>query len=90
MSRIISDVVKYSKVKSRLSNYDIDPIKYERDLIREVNAILKIIDTKARGGRNPYIFAVASVYAADQMISFKQKVHTILTQKINFTLILDY
>ncbi len=74
--------MKYFKVKARLIKYDIDPVKYERDLIKGVNEILKIIDIKAREGRNPYIFAVASVYAADQIISHQQKTPSILTQKI--------
>ncbi|MHA1381757.1 MAG: TFIIB-type zinc ribbon-containing protein [Candidatus Helarchaeota archaeon] len=80
--RIISNVMKYEKIISRLKYYNIDSSKYERDLINKTRYILKNICIKMRGGRNPYIFAVASVYAADQLISFKQKIHSALTQKL--------
>ncbi|NVM01092.1 MAG: hypothetical protein HWN67_02040 [Candidatus Helarchaeota archaeon] len=82
ISRIISNVMKYPKVNLRLKNYNVNPTTYERELTRETRMILKNIDFKKRGGRNPYIFTVATVYAADQKISSKLNSHSILTQKI--------
>ncbi|MHA1299267.1 MAG: TFIIB-type zinc ribbon-containing protein [Candidatus Helarchaeota archaeon] len=82
LPRIISDIMKYPKVKLRLIQYKIDNIEYESNLRQQTRKILEIIDFKKRGGRNPYIFAVASVYAADQLISSNKKIHSILTQKI--------
>lgn len=82
ISRIISNILKYPKTKARLIYYKTDPVKYESDLFNETEIVLKSIDVRKRGGRNPYIFAVASIYAADQIISSKQKTHPILTQKI--------
>ena len=82
VSRIISNVVKNPKVQSRLKNYSIDPTIYKKELTIQTRIILNNIDVKKRGGRNPYIFTVATVYAANRMLSSKLNFHSILTQKI--------
>ena len=82
LPRIISSVINSRTVISRLNMKKVDIEFYERVLYKESSSILKKLDYDARGGRNPYILAVATIYAADQKISQKYKIKSILTQKI--------
>ena len=80
--RIISDVCNSDVVYSRL-----------RDLGEELDWYRRVLTTKAFelydngladeiGGRNPYIFAVSVVYAADKAIGRERGRKSILTQHI--------
>ncbi|NHI93286.1 MAG: hypothetical protein EAX96_12380 [Candidatus Lokiarchaeota archaeon] len=82
MPRIISNVMNFQEIKSRLKSKNIDLRFYERNLLNESMNILKNLDNKSRGGRNPFILAVATVYAADQKISEKYRFKSILTQNL--------
>ena len=82
MPRIISSIINSKEVRQRLQLKNIDLNFYERNLLKESMAILKKLDNASRGGRNPFILAVATVYAADQKISQKFQMKSILTQKI--------
>ena len=80
--RIVSNVINSKDVINRLKIKDVDKDFYERILHKESLNILKILSYESRGGRNPFILAVATIYAADQKISQKYGIKSILTQKI--------
>ncbi len=80
--RIISALVRSEIVQSRLHNYKLFNKKYEFLLNKISLEILSNISIPERGGRNPFIFAAASVYAADRLISTKIGSKSVLTQHI--------
>ena len=80
--RIVSNIINSKNVRLRLKAKDVDFLFYERAIYKESMQILKNLDDESRGGRNPYILAVATTYAADQKISQKYDMKSILTQKI--------
>jgi len=80
--RIVSNIINSKDVRLRLKVKDVDFLFYERAIFKESMNILKNLDYVARGGRNPYILAVATTYAADQKISQKFGIKSVLTQKI--------
>ncbi len=82
INKIISKVFNYSLILDRLIQNNIEIDQYKIYLRNKSYEILKKIDVNKRGGRNPYIFAVAVVYTCDQIYSKKRKQKSILTQKL--------
>ncbi|MHA1713134.1 MAG: hypothetical protein ACTSW4_03705 [Candidatus Ranarchaeia archaeon] len=80
--RIISDVLADETVQLRIKQMREDPERYRRVLTTKTLELFDQGITKEMGGRNPYIFAVSVVYAADKAISRRRKRKSILTQKI--------
>ncbi len=82
LSKIIHKITSSAKIKGRLMNLQKPEFEYEKALLAESRSILKQIPVEERGGRNPYILAVATIYAADQKLSKKWKKKSILTQHL--------
>jgi transcription initiation factor TFIIIB Brf1 subunit/transcription initiation factor TFIIB len=82
LHRIISDVVSSSIIERRLKERDLTTEDYRNLLTQKSYSILTKIDSINRGGRNPYIFAVSTIYCADRLLSKKIAKKPILTQKI--------
>ncbi|MHA1238231.1 MAG: hypothetical protein ACTSSJ_03155 [Candidatus Odinarchaeia archaeon] len=80
--RIVSDLVNSDEVKRRLKKNGIDIEEYRLLLLKYSREILANAGKKMRGGRNPYIFAAASIYTASRIISEEFNIPYILTQKI--------
>ena len=80
--RIVSALVRSDIVQQRLQKDNKIHKKYEIILTKIALDILSNIPMHERGGRNPFIFAAASVYAADRFISNKIKIKSVLTQHI--------
>lgn len=80
--RIISEVIESPETRSRLAEGKIDPEKYKEKLEKKAFEILHSIPSHLRGGRNPYIFAAATIYTADQKLARETGNMYILTQKI--------
>ncbi|MGQ9723249.1 MAG: hypothetical protein ACUVXA_18250 [Candidatus Jordarchaeum sp.] len=82
LPRIISDIISSSIIELRLEGRDLSIEDYRNLLTQKSYSILNKIDSIDRGGRNPYIFAVSTVYCADRIISKEIERKPVLTQKI--------
>ena len=82
INRIISKVCNFNIILNRLFHNSEDVQKYRMYLENKSIYILEKIDLIKRGGRNPYIFAVATIYTSDQILAKKRKKKAILTQKL--------
>jgi len=80
--RIISTITNSKDVIMQLHSLDIPCDHFKRLLLKETLQILRKLNFSLRKGRNPYILAVASVYAASKKISSQLGVKRILTQKL--------
>jgi len=81
LQRITSSIVENLEVCERLKQLEIDKKEYENKLLQLSREILSETNLRARGGRNPYIFAVSVVYCADRIIGKIGTHRQILTQK---------
>ena len=78
---LIDKIVRSEKIKEKIeSRWDL--LNYIQKLKETSNDILKIFDSKARGGRSPYVFAVSSLYVAEHYMSKKEGKKPCFTQKI--------
>lgn len=69
-------------IKQRIIARGVSEQEYYPPLLMETRRLLQKIPYQARGGRNPYIFAVSTVYAADNVISKKKLgIRPVLSQK---------
>jgi transcription initiation factor TFIIIB Brf1 subunit/transcription initiation factor TFIIB len=81
ISRLISTLSNnyelYKKIELKIK----DCKRYWQKLLFETNKLLMSIPNIDRGGRNPYVFAAASIYAAEQKLARQENRKPILTQK---------
>ncbi len=82
LSKIVIKVTSAPEVRSRLEKIGINEFKYTKELLRVSSSILKSIPNEKRGGRNPYILAAATIYAADQKIAKLWNHRPLLTQHL--------
>ncbi|MHA1269488.1 MAG: hypothetical protein ACTSPY_06830 [Candidatus Helarchaeota archaeon] len=82
IDRLVSSIINSDIVLDRLNSYKINIDDYRIHLKTKSNELLDLIKFNKRGGRNPFIFAVAIIYTVDQINRKKNKGKTILTQKI--------
>lgn len=80
--RILDKVVSDAQVLHRLGQVPIDPLGYQHRMISVSSELLGRINGADRGGRNPYVFAVSTVYAGERCLARESGRKTILTQKI--------
>jgi transcription initiation factor TFIIIB Brf1 subunit/transcription initiation factor TFIIB len=78
---LIDKIVRDEKIRKKIeSKWDLP--NYIQKLKETSNDILKIFNSKARGGRSPYVFAISSLYVAEHYISKKEGKKPCFTQKI--------
>lgn len=82
LQRIVSQTINYPGVRLRIRRAGITVKQYQASLLFNANRLFGVIDVKDRGGRNPFIFAVAVVYSADLLMAKIAKRRPILTQKL--------
>ncbi len=82
LPQIISEVIKRDDFEGNLKKNGIDAISYEKELKTQANSILKSYDIKKRGDADPYFLATTITYAADQSISYNQKIQPVITQEM--------
>jgi len=82
LSKIINKIISTPEIKKRLSKVQKTEFEYEKALLNQSRLILQQISDEERGGRNPYILAVATVYASDQMISKPWGIRPVLNQHL--------
>ncbi|MHA1425567.1 MAG: hypothetical protein ACTSQI_06235 [Candidatus Helarchaeota archaeon] len=80
--KIVNKVLACPEIKKRLKKYNKSNFQYEKSIINESLSILDVLSIEERGGRNPYILAAATVYAADQKLSKIWGHRPILTQHL--------
>lgn len=78
---LINKIVRNEKIREKIKG-KWDLLYYIQKLKETSNEILEIFDSKARGGRSPYVFAVSSLYIAEHCISKKEGKKPCFTQKI--------
>ncbi|NVM54425.1 MAG: hypothetical protein HWN66_12040 [Candidatus Helarchaeota archaeon] len=82
LPKIVHKLTSTAEIQKRLAKIHKTGFEYEKDLLFESQVILQQISSEERGGRNPYILAVATVYAADRILSKRWKKRSILTQHL--------
>jgi transcription initiation factor TFIIIB Brf1 subunit/transcription initiation factor TFIIB len=82
LSKIINKIISTPEIKKRLIKIQKPEFDYERALLNQSKLILQQISDEKRGGRNPYILAVATVYASDQVIAKTWGERPVLTQHL--------
>jgi transcription initiation factor TFIIIB Brf1 subunit/transcription initiation factor TFIIB len=82
LNRLISTVVTQPEIQSRINESRISVEEYECGIHSAALSMLKELDSSIRGGRNPFILAVSSIYAADRKVSESRGIKPILTQRI--------
>ncbi|TFF88765.1 MAG: transcription initiation factor IIB family protein [Promethearchaeota archaeon] len=82
INRIISKIINSNVVLERLFKYDEEVNNYKIYLQNKCFSLFKKFNIKKRGGRNPYIFAVAILYTSDRIFAKQKHRRSILTQKI--------
>lgn len=83
ISTVLNHLHKSSKIEKRLTDRQVNKETYYQLLFKKTQNLLQSIPFKVRGGRNPYVFTVSVVYAADQFICTNQlRVRPILSQKL--------
>ncbi|MFX0210895.1 MAG: hypothetical protein ACFFDT_33255 [Candidatus Hodarchaeota archaeon] len=71
------------KIKNRIIARKIDEQKYYQLLFKVTRDLLLRIPYQVRGGRNPFIFTVSAVYAADHIVSKRKlNIRPVLSQKV--------
>lgn len=83
VERLINDIINFPILKNRMEKkYSLWSLEeYRIKLYNQTSSILKKIPIFKRGGKNPFIFAGAAVYAADKILAKKSNTKSILTQK---------
>ncbi len=82
LQRIVSQTVNHAAVRLRLRRAGFVVQEYQANLVKHANQLFSRISVSERGGRNPFIFAVAVVYSSDLLIAKKAKRRPILTQRL--------
>ena len=94
LERLTNKVLHNDEFKSRfvIKRNEGDSKDYIQQLKTIAKKIIKIIPNQTQNSRNPFILAGASIYGADVLISKKQNLKRILTQKViaNATGIAEY
>jgi transcription initiation factor TFIIIB Brf1 subunit/transcription initiation factor TFIIB len=82
LQRIVSQTVNYPTIRLRLRRAGLVAQEYQARLVKYAHQLFSRIGAFERGGRNPFIFAVAVVYSSDLLIAKMAKRRPILTQKL--------
>jgi transcription initiation factor TFIIIB Brf1 subunit/transcription initiation factor TFIIB len=82
LGRIISQILESKDVLLRLKISGWKNDEYHHQLMKSSHNILHSTPPENIGGRNPYIFATSTIYAADKLLAKKFGKKNILTQKI--------
>ena len=82
--RLINNVINHDDLEERLIKKDSKWSKYEFQILltKKCRKILKMLTTKHRGGRNPFILTGAIIYLADKILSKENAQKSLLTQKL--------
>jgi len=82
LQRIVSQTVNHPTIRLRLRRAGLIIQEYQAYLVKYANQLFSRISISERGGRNPFIFAVAVVYSSDLLIAKMAKRRPILTQRL--------
>nr|MDO8100295.1 hypothetical protein [Candidatus Njordarchaeota archaeon] len=82
LNRLLSSVIIQPEIQCRVSESEINAEEYKCTILSIALSILKELDLPTRGGRNPFILAVSSIYAADRKLSESRGKKPVLTQRI--------
>jgi transcription initiation factor TFIIIB Brf1 subunit/transcription initiation factor TFIIB len=80
--RVLSMLMNSPQVMKKIKSREWDPNTFENALREKISAILQMIPSSKRGGRNPFIFAVSAAYASDRLIAKEHGKRSVMTQKL--------
>jgi transcription initiation factor TFIIIB Brf1 subunit/transcription initiation factor TFIIB len=83
VERLIDSIINHpplpERMEKKLSKWNLE--EYRIKLFNQTCELLKSFSLIKRGGKNPFIFAGAAIYAADKILALKYQTKSILTQK---------
>ena len=82
LQRVVSQIINYSGIQLRIRRAGLTSQEYQARLLQLAKRLFSAIDVTERGGRNPFIFAVAVVYTAELMMAKNSRRRPILTQRL--------
>ncbi len=82
LQRIVSQTINNPVIRLRLRRTALSIQKYQSSLLKYSNQLFSKISIPERGGRNPFIFAVAVVYTSDLLIAKMARRRPVLTQRL--------
>jgi transcription initiation factor TFIIB len=82
LNTIISAIMNSKEVCDRINRTSLTPHNFAKLLYEQANSLLSRIPLDKRGGKNPYLFAVASIYAVGTQIGKQFKAYAIITQTL--------
>lgn len=80
--RVLSMLMNCPQVMNKIKARGWDPTTFENLLREKISAVLNMIPSSKRGGRNPFIFAVSAAYASDRLIAKEHGKRAVMTQKL--------
>jgi transcription initiation factor TFIIIB Brf1 subunit/transcription initiation factor TFIIB len=82
VGRILDRVVSDRRILEELRRLSTNPFEYRQNITAVIVKILSRIKAPERGGRNPYVFAASTIYAAEANLAKQTSRRQIFTQKI--------
>jgi transcription initiation factor TFIIIB Brf1 subunit/transcription initiation factor TFIIB len=80
--RVISMLMNCPQVMEKIKSRGWNSNTFENVLREKIFAILEMISSSKRGGRNPFIFTVSAAYASDRLIAKEYDKRSVMTQKL--------
>ncbi len=81
LGRILDRVVSDKRVLEELKRLSTKPFEYRRSITPVLAKLLGRINAAERGGRNPYVFAASTLYAAEVSLAKQTGRRQLFTQK---------
>ncbi|WXG45753.1 MAG: hypothetical protein WED05_03555 [Candidatus Atabeyarchaeum deiterrae] len=81
LNRILSSVVVQPEIRRKLDDAKLNVGEYQSTILSIALSIFRVMSMAARGGRNPFILAASTVYAADRRLSQERGTKPVLTQR---------
>lgn len=82
LQRLVSQTITNPAIRLRLRRAGLSIQEYQARLVKYANQLFSKIGIAERGGRNPFIFAVAVVYSSDLLMAKLARRRPILTQRL--------
>jgi transcription initiation factor TFIIIB Brf1 subunit/transcription initiation factor TFIIB len=82
LQRIVSQITNHPSISLRIRRAGLTLQQYQVGILQYANLLFGTISITERGGRNPFIFAVAVVYSADLLMAKISQRRPILTQRL--------
>ena len=82
LPKIVNKLKQLKFVKRRIEDLDLNDEKYFLLLMQKAYYVSKLLNSRVKVGKNPYLLAVSIVYVADKLVSKELNCKPILSQKL--------